>query len=102
MNESDEDMRTRLMAETGELPWQALEKHFARGVVIRLSPDLDLLHVAYCFTKDDAPTIKTWMNHGALAPASVEEARRWHNESTRLMAVVTAPWVLVQEINAPA
>ena len=97
MSETDEILRARLNAETGQLRWYELERHFARGVVIRVAPGLDLIDVAVCMTQDDKESIAAWMADGRLAHVSPDEARGWHEADCVLWAVVVAPWVLVQE-----
>ncbi len=97
MHDTDEELRVKLNAETGTLTWPELEKHFARGVVINVAPELDLVEVALCVVKDDRAAIEGWMREGKLAQASVENAENWHQQGATLWAVVTAPWVLVQE-----
>lgn len=95
---NDEDLlRAKLNAETGQLVWKELERHFARGVVLRLAPGLDLVEVALAMHRDDKAQIAAWMQSGELAEASTEEAIDWHARDPLFWAIVIAPWVLVQE-----
>lgn len=98
MYQDHDNLRSRLNAETGRLAWAELEPHFARGAVIRVSPELDLLEVAERIVRDDTAAVRTWLACGRLARADLEEARRWRARRASFWAVVTAPWVLVQEI----
>ena len=43
--------RQELHLETARINWQELETHFARGVVIRVDSDLDLIEVASLFRR---------------------------------------------------
>lgn len=95
----DEMLRVKLNAETGQLVWKELERHFARGVVLRLAPGLDLVEVALAMHQDDKHQISTWRDSGQLAEVSTEEAIDWHERDPLFWAIVIAPWVLVQEIN---
>jgi hypothetical protein len=97
MSETDEMLRVKLNAESGKLRWCELERHFARGVVIRVTPGLDLIDVALCMTKDDRDSVAAWMGSGRLGRVSPDEARGWHENDCLLWAVVVSPWVLVQE-----
>ena len=97
MNSSDEALREKLNLETGKITWPELQRHFARGVVLKLEPDLDLVDVAVKFVKDDKTAIEAWLNDGSLAHASDEDAKTWAQTTTVFWAVVVAPWVLVQE-----
>ncbi len=96
--EDREALRAQLNGETAKLDWQELARHFARGVVIRVAPSLDLVDVAVAVVSDERDAVEAWTTSGAMAPASEDEARRWNEEQTVFWAVVTAPWVLVQEI----
>ena len=98
---SDEiPLEARLNAETGRIRWMELERHFARGVVVRVDPDLDLVAVAAAFVRDDEATVMEWMTDRRVWRASSDDARDWHRRDPELWAVVAAPWVLVQEPGA--
>ncbi|KAF0285198.1 hypothetical protein BA899_05055 [Spiribacter sp. SSL99] len=90
-------LETQLNTETEPIRWAELERHFARGVVVRVDPALDLVVVAAAFVRDDEPTVMSWMTAGQVARASTDEAQDWHQRDPDLWAVVAAPWVLVQE-----
>jgi len=92
------DIRQQLNAQTGRLGWKELERHFARGSVIKVAGELDLVEVAACVAQDDKATIEFWLASGRLAPADTEDALVWHGRQAEFWAVVVAPWVLVQEI----
>jgi hypothetical protein len=101
MNSSDEiqiqSLKAQLNMETGQIAWPELQRHFARGVVIVVGPELDLVEVAVKFVKDDKATIETWLNSGQISRASDENAQFWAQATTVFWAVVVAPWVLIQE-----
>jgi hypothetical protein len=93
-----DELRTQLNAETGKLSWKELERHFARGVVIHVAGELDLVEVAAAFVRDDRAAVERWLTEGRVARAGNEHAEKWHKEQPVFWAVVAAPWVLVQEI----
>jgi len=97
MTRSKEELLTKLNQETGKLAWRELEKHFARGAVVKVSPQLDLLDVAVCMVSDDKPGFARLLKSGQVAPASEADARDWSRRDPVFWAVVVAPWVLVQE-----
>lgn len=101
MNETDELLRAKLNAETGRLAWKELERHFARGVVILVAPELDLVDVAFRISRDDKAAVEDWMSGGLVRRAATEDAMAWHERQTLFWAVVAAPWVLIQEIATP-
>jgi hypothetical protein len=96
MHESDDVLKTKLNAETGRIGWQELQRHFARGVVINVSPQLDLVEVAFHFTRDNQSMVSAWLEQGTVARASSDDARVWHENGAEFWAIVVAPWVLVQ------
>ncbi|MEW5771153.1 MAG: DUF2288 domain-containing protein [Pseudomonadota bacterium] len=100
MNEPDELLRAKLNTETGRLAWKELERHFARGVVIRVAGDLDLVEAAFRVSRDDKAAVQAWMDAGQLRRAEIEDAKDWHERQAVFWAVVVAPWVLIQEIEA--
>ncbi len=98
MSESREELRARLNGETAKLEWHELEKHFAKGSVIKISPELDLIEVAMRIIEDDKPVVADWMDKGQVAHPTMDDAQDWVDRSPLFWAVVTAPWVLIQEV----
>lgn len=43
---SRDELKAKLNLETSRIHWHELQTYFARGQVVRVSPDLDLLDVA--------------------------------------------------------
>ncbi len=93
-----EELRRKLNLETGRLGWPELQRHFARGVVITLSADMDLVEVAMRFAQDDKAGIEQWLSRGCIRRASDADALLWSRTGPTFWAIVVAPWVLVQEI----
>jgi len=99
MTDPLEILRAQLNGETGKMNWKELERHFARGVVIRVARDLDLVEVAARIARDDKDSVANWMSEGLIDRASSAEALDWNQRQPEFWAVVVAPWVLVQENN---
>lgn len=97
MSETDEELRTRFNAETGKITWPELERHFARGVLVTVADDLDLVEVAMCMVRDDKDSLEGWMKTGRVGRTTAEDASDWAEREPVFWAVVAAPWVLVQE-----
>lgn len=95
--QSREELQNKLNWETARLPWKELQRHFARGVVVVVSPELDLVEVAVATAGDDSGLVGSWSERGLVRRASDDDARRWQESNPGLWAVVVAPWVLVQE-----
>jgi hypothetical protein len=97
MQQTESELKARLNAETARIGWCELQRHFARGVLVRVSPDLDLVEVACAVVRDDNASMGSWAAEGRVGRAQDAEARRWQQRDALLWAVVVAPWVLVQE-----
>jgi len=91
------DLQDLLNAQTGRVGWPELVRHFARGVVICVNSDQDLVEIAGKLVLDEADLIDGLLQQGVLHRAQDNEAMRWQEEQTEFWAVVVAPWVLVQE-----
>lgn len=98
MSEGQDDaLWGELNNQTARISWPELEKHFARGVLVAVAPDLDLVQVAMNIVRDDAEVIKEWMSDGRVARATDDNAIEWSEPAAELWAVVAAPWILVQK-----
>jgi hypothetical protein len=97
MTEPSELLRARLNAETGRLRWPELQRHFARGALLKVAPSLDLVVVAVAIARDDRAAVEAWLGAGELSRASDADALDWLERDPVFWAVVAAPWVLVQE-----
>ncbi len=85
-------------AQTGRIGWAELQRHFARGLLIKVTAEMDLVEVASQVAADNAELVEQWLVGGHLRRVETEDARRWHQRQSEFWAVVSAPWVLVQEI----
>ena len=92
------ELRQAINLETGRIGWEELQRHFARGVVVVISAELDLTDVAGRFVEDDKDTIEAWTKENRISRALDDHARQWHERNSEFWACVIAPWVLVQEI----
>jgi hypothetical protein len=88
----------RLSGECGEIAWHELQRHFARGALVKIAADLDLVAVASAIADDDKVAVSAWIDRNQLRVATVDDARDWQQRQPTLRAVVTAPWVVVQEV----
>ncbi len=88
----------KLNSETGKINWSELQRHFARGTVVVVDPDLDLIRIAEQVSLDRDETIKSLLAEEKITRATDEHAIRWNEQNQNFWAVVVAPWVIVQEI----
>jgi hypothetical protein len=100
MKENIEETIARLNGETARISWQELERHYARGVLMTVAADMDLVMTAAHMVRDDKTVIESYLETDQLHPTSEDDARDWHKRDPDLWAVVVAPWVLVQERKA--
>ncbi len=101
MTAQREELKVKLNSETGKLGWNELERHYARGVVVKVMPGLDLIEVATCFANDEKEPVERWLTSGEVERAQEQDARRWADQNPTFWAVVVAPWVLIQEVETP-
>ncbi|MCL6271212.1 DUF2288 domain-containing protein [Sansalvadorimonas sp. 2012CJ34-2] len=98
-DESEEILSTneKLNLETARIPWAELQRLYARGVVMVVSENLDLVSVAVAVVDDLADQVKAWVGQGKLRRATDKDALEWYEGEASLWAVAVAPWVLVQQ-----
>lgn len=96
-NTPSDILRAKLNLETARLAWPELERHFARGSVIKVAPGIDLVDAALQVAENNTAAIQGWLADGRLARADMPDAEDWHARQPRFWAVVVAPWILVQE-----
>jgi len=86
-----------LHAETAAIEWKDLERFFAKGNLLRISGDIDLVDVALEIANDNKICIEKWMSDDLLASVSNEEAALWSKGESNLWSVIVLPWILVQQ-----
>jgi hypothetical protein len=91
-------LRAKLNLETAQLQWPELERHFARGNVIKVAAGMDLVEVALNVAENNTAMVQAWLADGRIARADMSDAEDWHARQPEFWAVVVAPWVLVQEV----
>ena len=89
--------RARMIQETARIAWKELQRFFASGVVIVVSPELDLVEVAFQISEDNAAQVAEWMTTGQIGKVSDAQAQEWYETDALVWAVVTSPYVLVQD-----
>lgn len=89
--------KAELNQQTATVAWNELIKHFARGVVIYVDNNLDLIDVAHHVTADNVKYIEACLADGSLRRATDDDAKDWNLRTPDFWCVVAAPWVLIQE-----
>jgi hypothetical protein len=99
MNDPDLDIRHLLNSQTGKVSWPELQRHFARGCIIKVAPEQDIIEIAAKMVEDDAAAIEKLSNDAAISRASTEDAKLWQETQPTFWTLVVAPWVLIQPIS---
>ncbi len=102
MTEQTSTLYAKLLGETAPIRWQELQPFFARGAVLWVQGSQDLIAVAEAVAENDQQQVAGWLATGALSRLEDERAADLLARDPQLWAVVVAPWVLVQERQAPA
>ena len=97
MDEESLPLQTRLNLQTAPISWAEMERFFARGRVLDVTADLDLIEVASALTEDDVEKFSQWTATGQVQHLSDTTAKQWVEDDSDLWAVVIAPWVVAQK-----
>ena len=95
--DNDTELRIKINSETARLPWAELQRHFAQGSVVFVSPELDLIDVAVRISHDDKDSIASWMADGKIGKVTDEQAQAWTEGQAALWTSVVHPFILVQQ-----
>ena len=87
----------KLLAETAQIGWSELERFFARGMLLRVAGDLDLVSVAEAIASDNTAQVAQWLSAGLVERVQADTAADFAARDPNLWAVVVSPWICVQE-----
>jgi hypothetical protein len=93
--------RAKMNLETARIAWHELQRFFASGSAIYVSPELDLVEVAFQISEDNKAQVLTWMETKQIAPVTDAQALAWHEADAEMWAIVVSPYVLVQPVVEP-
>lgn len=95
-------MREQLAATVGPVFFSDLRPHLARGAVITVDAQLDLVDVGVAVAQDDKDRVAKWIDEAKLRKPTLAELAKWEKVTdARWISLVVAPYVLVQEIVPP-
>ena len=84
-NDSEREvLRAKLVLETARLGWKELERHFARGDVIRVAVGTDLIDAALLIAENDTAAAQAWLADGHIARAEMHDAEDYASPRDRL------------------
>ena len=97
MSNEISDLYAQLLGQTAQMSWAEIMSIFAKGMVLWVASDQDLVAVAEQIINDDKKTISALMQQKALHNLKDEQALDFQQRDPELWAVVVAPWLIVQE-----
>jgi len=95
--QSPSPLYLKLLAETAQIEWSELQRFFARGVLLKVARDIDLVSVAEAVASDNTTQVAEWLSAGLVERTTAETAVDLAARNPELWAVVVSPWVCVQE-----
>ncbi|ARU89319.1 DUF2288 domain-containing protein [Pseudomonas sp. M30-35] len=102
MTEQPSTLYAKLLGQTAPIAWQELQPYFAKGALLWVEADQDLIEVAQAMVENDSAKVSSWLSGGHVTNMTDEQAQSVVARDPQLWAVVVAPWVLVQErMDAP-
>lgn len=99
MTDSISPLYAEILGETARISWQELAPWFAKGQLLWVASDQDLVAVAEAMATDDKALVASLMEQNLLHPLNDEQAKQFHQQDPELWAAVVRPWILVQERN---
>ena len=91
----------QLLGETAQITWAEVMPQFAKGNVLWVASQQDLVAVAEYIINDDKKQVSALMQQKALHVLTDETAMDYATRDPELWAVVVAPWVIIQERHTP-
>lgn len=97
MNETIEPMlKEKINLETSQIAWRELQRFFAQGLAVYVSPELDLIEVAYQFSLDNKGQVQQWLESKQIGLVTDQQALTWLDVDAEVWTAVVKPWLLVQ------
>lgn len=87
-----------LEGECAPVFYKEIEKFFAKGMLVLVAKDLDIINVALSIQKDETKQMQKWIDGKQVIRVHDDHAIKWSQSNEPLMAITAVPWVLVQEI----
>src|SRR5690606_21499776 len=97
MQSQPSTLYAKLLGETAQISWQELQPVFARGALLQVAADADLVAVAEAVADNQREQVAVWLADGQLQKVEESHALDYLQRDPTLWAVVVAPWVLIQE-----
>ena len=103
MNEINKNIAIKdyqeLKGECAPVFYKEIEKFFAKGMLVLVADELDIIDVALAIQADNNEIMQKWIAQELVVRVHDEHAIKWSQTNEPLMAITAVPWVLVQEIS---
>lgn len=96
-SDTSRNIYNEMHQQTARISWAELQRHYARGVLIIVAVDLDLIAVAAAMAQNNQQQVQTWIDASKLRRAQDDDARCWQEHASEFWSCVVAPWILVQD-----
>lgn len=97
MHKQPSTLYAKLLGETAQIGWQELQPFFARGALLQVTANVDLVAVAEALAENRSEQVAAWLAGGQLQKVEEAHALEYLERDPTLWAVVVAPWVVIQE-----
>ncbi len=95
---SETRTKEELAATVDVAEWQWIKPHCERGVLITVSPGLELAEAGFRIATDDAAAVGAWIAEGVIGKPTAEEIGEWDREPARRFPVlIVSPYILMQK-----
>jgi len=92
-----DELNEKPQLEVQSVTWDALAPHAARGALLVVAPNLELMDVAEKIARDDASAVGAWIAGGRIYKPSAEMIQQWEAEENVLFSfAIVQPYVLCQ------
>jgi len=91
--------RDELLQECAPIAYKEIETFFARGMLVLVAQDTDIIDVALIIQADDGKQLEKLIDNNKVTRVHDEHAKKWSKKNPELLAVTVVPWLLVQELN---
>lgn len=89
--------KAKINLETAKIPWTELQRFFAAGKVLWVSPELDITNVALDISADAVDKVHQLIDENLVQWVSDKQALEWYESEALVWSVVVKPYVLVQK-----
>ena len=87
-----------LKQECAPIYYQEIERFFAKGMLVLVEVDLDIIDVGLLIQADDTQQLNQLIKQEKVIRVNDKHAIKWHKQEAQLLVLTAVPWLLVQEL----